>query len=48
MYPANLTRAETTTRAGLVKAHSYRVLINVTGLDAEGKPFADVILPLQK
>jgi len=32
MYPANITRAEAATRAGLIRSHSYQVSIDLSGL----------------
>jgi aminopeptidase N len=41
-YPANITRAESRERAGVVKVHDYRVLLDVSGRVPAGKSGAEV------
>ncbi len=41
MYPANITRAETASRAELITTGAYRLVIDLSGRDADGHPLAD-------
>ena len=41
MYPANITRAETASRAELITTGAYRLVIDLSGRDADGRPLDD-------
>ncbi len=41
LYTENITREEARTRAGLIRTEAYRVRIDLTGRDGQGRPLAD-------
>ena len=40
MYPANITRVDTTARASLIMTQGYALVIDLSGRDPEGQPLA--------
>ncbi|MDO5501489.1 MAG: aminopeptidase N, partial [Propionibacteriaceae bacterium] len=41
MYPANITRANASARAGMLATRTYEILVDLTGRDPDGRPLAE-------